>query len=201
MILHALVAALVALQTLSATTQVPANLIADPRADAGGAGWSTSRDGATIELIDGDAVFVIRDRGVFQQSVPIPATPPGTHLVLLARASSERINDDGSITGLPYLYGLVMGIDRGRIIGYLQGQGMRSTAKRPNEWTTLWGVFPVPEGATSIAVSLKLGERKGDPQNGSAGRFDNISLVLLPGEREARAFLSKYGVVPTTQVK
>ena len=201
MILHALVAALVALQTLSATTKVPENLIGDPRADAGGAGWVTSREGATIELIDGNAVFVIRDRGLFQQSVPIPATPPGTYVVLLARASSERINADGSITGLPYLYGLVMGIDRGRIIGYLQGPGMMSTAKQPNEWTTLWGMFPLPEGATSIALSLNLGARKGDPQNGSAGRFDNISLVLVPGEREARAFLSRYGIVPPAQLR
>jgi hypothetical protein len=189
---HAASVALVALQTLSASTRVPGNLVVDPGADAGGAGWTTSREGATIEVVDGDAVFVIRDRGSFQQVVPIPATAPGTHVVLLARASTERINRDGSITGLPYLYGLVMGIDRGRIIGYLQGQRMLSDAKQPNAWTTLSGMFPVPEGATAIALSLKLGERRGDPQNGSAARFDDVAMVLLPTEHDAREFLAKY---------
>jgi len=172
--------------------KIPGNLLIDPGADAGGSGWTTSREGATIELLGGNACFVIRNQGSFQQNVPIPATAPGTHVVFLARASGERINADGAITDRPYLYGLIFGTERGRIVGHLQGDSMRSHAKAPNEWTTLSGVFPVPEGATAISLQLKLGERRGLPHDGSAGRFDDVALVLLPSERDARAFVATY---------
>jgi hypothetical protein len=74
--LHVVLAALLSGQSFSPRTDVPENLVVDPRADAGGAGWTTSRDGATIEFVDGDAVFVNRNKGTFQQTVPIPVLLP-----------------------------------------------------------------------------------------------------------------------------
>ena len=189
---HFVAIAALVLQVLPANAKVPGNLVVDPHADAGGAGWTTSRGDAAIELIDGNAVFVIRNRGSFHQNVQLPPVSPGSYVVLLARASGERINRDGSITGLPYLHGIIAGPDYGRFIGYLQGQSLKSEAKRPNEWTTLSGVFPLPEGATAILLSLNLAERKDDPQNGSAGRFDDVALVVLPSETDARKLVADY---------
>ena len=185
------VALVLSLQVKGHPFEVAGNLLVDPHVDAGGAGWQ-SYDDATIESVDGNPCFVVRNRGRFQQVAAIPPVPAGTHVVFLARASSERINPDGAITGLPYLYGLALGVERGRILAHLQGQGMRSAAKAPNEWTTLWGVFEVPEGTVGIVVELSLAERRGVPQNGSAGRFDDVALVLFPTLAEARSFVETY---------
>jgi hypothetical protein len=180
------------LLSVVAAPQSVRNLLVDPAADAGGAGWTTSRDGAaTVEFVGGNPCFVVRYNGSFRQHVTIPAVAPGTHVAVVGRASAERVNRDGSITGRPYLYGLI-GTDGGRILSYLQGQGMRSDAVTPNQWNVVWGVFPVPEGATGITLEMKLAERRGDPQNGSVGRFDDVWMVLLPSEREALQFVETY---------
>ena len=184
------VAVVLSLQLPGGGSAIPGNLLLDPHVDAGGSGWQSYGD-ATIEQVDGNTCFVVRNRGRFQQVATIPAVPPGTHVVFLARASSERINPDGAITGLPRLYGLVLGAERGRILAHLQGQGMLSAAKAPNEWTTLWGIFEVPEGTVGIVVELGLAERRGVPHNGSAGRFDDIALVLFPTLAEARSFVDR----------
>jgi hypothetical protein len=182
---------LLSLQGKAQVFEIPGNLLVDPHVDAGGSGWQSNGD-ATIEQVEGNPCFVVRNRGRFQQVATIPSVPPGTHVVFLARASSERINPDGAITGLPYLYGLMLGAERGRILAHLQGQGMRSAARAPNEWTTLWGIFEVPEGTVGIVVELSLAERRGVPQNGSAGRFDDVGLVLFPTLAEARNFVQRY---------
>jgi hypothetical protein len=170
---------------------VPGNLLIDPSANLGGAGWRSVGD-ASIEPLDGDPSFVVRKRGMFQQTVSIPYVSGSQYAVFLARASSERINANGSITGLPYLYGLMLSGERGRILAHLQGQGMRSHARTPGEWSTLWGVFEVPEGTVGIMFQLGQAERRGDPQNGSAARFDDAALVLVPTSAEANALVQKY---------
>lgn len=112
--------------------------------------------------------------------------------MFLARASSERINADGSITGLPYLYGMMLSGERGRILAHLQGQDMRSQARKRGEWSTLWGVFEVPEGTVAILFPLGQAERRGDPQNGSAARFDDAALLLFSNPEEAKASAQIY---------
>jgi hypothetical protein len=39
---------------------------------------------------------------------------------------------------------------------------------------------------------MSLAERRGVPQNGSAGRFDDVGVVLFPTLSEARAFVEKH---------
>jgi hypothetical protein len=186
---------LFALQSSPLAGDVPGNLVLDPHATNGGSGWRGGNE-ATVENVNGNHCFVVRNRGGFQQTIAIPPVQAGARVVLLARASSERVNADGSVTGVPYLYGLMFGVDPKRVVGYLQGRGpdsrMRSQATQPNQWVTLSGIFEVPEGATRLELSLHLGERKGDPHNGSAGRFDDIAVVVLPTLEEARAFVARY---------
>lgn len=170
---------------------VPDNLLIDPRADLGGSAWRSVGE-ANIEHRGGNSCFVVRNGGEFQQVVSIPYAAGPRYAVFLVRASSERINADGSITGLPYLYGLMLSGERGRILAHLQGQGMRSRARTPDEWSTLWGVFEVPEGTVSILFQLSQAERRGDAHDGSAARFDDAALLLLPTLAEANALVRKY---------
>jgi len=185
------IALALSLQSTPQSIEVPGNLLVDPHVDAGGSAWQSNGD-ARVERIDGNLCLVVRNRGLFQQSVPLQVPPAGTHVVLLARASGERINPDGAITGLPSLYALVTTGEGVRILAHLQAHSMLSAAKRKDEWTTLWGVFEVPEGATSIVVQLSLAERGGVPQNGSAGRFDDLALVLVASRAEALALAEQY---------
>ena len=184
------VLSLLLIQGGSSLRDVPGNLLIDPRADLGSAAWRRIGD-ATVENRDGNSSFMVRNQGRFQQTVNIPIARGSRYAVFLARASSERINADGSITGLPYLYGMMLGEERGRILAHLQGQGMRSHSRKRDEWSTLWGVFEVPEGTVSILFQLGQAEQRGDPQNGSAARFDDAVLVLLPTLDEAKALVEK----------
>lgn len=79
----------------------------------------------------------------------LPHDAAGQYAILIGRGSSERINPDGAITGLPYLYGYMMGEGKsngGHILDYLQGQEMRSSAEYRDEWIKMWGIFLVPDG-------------------------------------------------------
>lgn len=183
-----ILAALISFQSGESLRDIPGNLLIDPGAEAGGSAWRSYRD-ASVEVIDGNAVFVVRNGGQFQQAVSIPIAPGGTFAVFLARASSERID---AFTGLAYLYGLMLSGERGRISAHLQGQGMRSRAKTPHEWTTLYGIFDVPPGTIEIVFQLSQAERRGVPQNGSAARFDDTALVLVPTKAAAEALVAKY---------
>lgn len=111
----------------------------------------------------------------------------------VCHAASERINPDGAITDLPYLYGYIMQRgrpDRREIVEYLQGQQMlgRSTVK--DQWVQMWGVFKVPEGTNAIRFFLKQALRNGVPHNGSAARFDDLGLYLFATRAEGEAFVA-----------
>jgi hypothetical protein len=137
----------------------------------------------------------VRNKGYFLQDVTLPDESVGKYALLIGRAASERINADGVITGLPYLYGYMMESANprgGRIKSYLQGQQMRCWAKTPNEWVTVWGIFEVVSGTGAIRFFLDQAQRKDLPQNGSAARFDDLGLYLFDTEEEAKAFVQVY---------
>jgi hypothetical protein len=102
------------------------------------------------------------------------------------------VNEDGSITGLPYLYGLVVAADRTRFLAHWQGQKLLARPSQPGQWVTMSGIFSVPYGAVSIWIKLQQAERKNSPQNGSAARFSDVRLVLFPSEAAARAYVEGY---------
>jgi hypothetical protein len=99
------------------------------------------------------------------------------YALLIGRGASERINLDKSITGLPYLHGYMLDRQKtdGNINTYLTGQKLRGAAYVTVEWVTMYGIFKIPKGTDSAKIFLSQAERRGDPQNGSAAKFDNIT--------------------------
>jgi hypothetical protein len=170
------------------------NLLQNPDAELEARHWRALGQ-ATVEEANGKRLFVVRNGGYFLQDVILPGGAAGKFAVLIGRGSSERINPDGAITGLPYLYGYMMapGNPEGeRILAYLQGQQMRNSATSAGEWVRIWGIFEVPEGTGRIRFFLNQALRQGVPHNGSAARFDDLGLYLFPTEEEAKSFAASY---------
>ena len=168
------------------------NLLQNPDATGLAVFWRAYGD-ATIEPTTGNNFcFVVRDGGYFLQDVELPEGAVGQYAVLIGRGSSERINSDGAITGLPYLYGYMMEKAQDRIGEYLQGQQMLGRSGMKDEWVTMWGIFKVPERITKIRFFLKQALRNGVPHNGSAARFDDLGLYLFATKAEAEAFVGGF---------
>jgi hypothetical protein len=174
----------------------PTNLIKNPFADDVSNHWFFS-DNTVIEEIDGNPCFVMRYG--FVQSVEIPEDAIGKYVLLTGVVSSERINVDGSITGLPYLYGYMMdgynneAFNGSSIHSYLAVPSSLhyKSAKAENKWVAIWNIYLVQKNTKYILFSLQQAERRGDPQNGSAARFDDLGLYLFSSGYEARAFVDE----------
>ena len=175
------------------------NLLLNPGGDNGASNWIVSGE-ATVEESNGEGVFVIRrgadsTRGGFTQTVKLTPADVGKFALLIGFGSSERVNADGAITGLPYLYGYMLEVNNptgGKINAYLQGQQMRANPVKANQWVKMYGVFEVPEKTVAIQFMLDQASRRGVPLNGSAARFDNVGLYLFKTEAEAIAFARDY---------
>jgi hypothetical protein len=171
------------------------NLLQNPNADLNSRYWHTSGQ-ATVEATTGNNLcFIVRNGGSFYQDVTLPDDAVGQYALLIGRGSSQRVNPDDAITGLPYLYGYMMAAGQpngGRVLDYLQGQSMLGAVKQRDEWVDMWGVFRVPEGTKTIRFFLNQALRQGLPHNGSAARFDNVGLYLFSTKEDAKAFASSY---------
>jgi hypothetical protein len=171
------------------------NLLQNPDANDGANHWQAFGDAAVEQTPERGAYFRARNKGYFLQDVTLPEAAIGKYALLIGRVSSERINADGAITGLPYLYGYMMegaNPKGGRILSYLQGHQMLCGARMKDEWVTAWGIFQVPSGTGAIRFFLNQAERKDVPQNGSAARFDDLGLYLFDTESEASAFVKTH---------
>src|SRR5262245_8389556 len=101
--------------------QAPQNLVQNGDASRGLYGWQPSGF-ATLEETGDAAHFVVRDKGHFTQIIELPPLAAGQFVTVVGRGASDRINANGSITGLPSVYGMFEERYRVRILGYLQGQ-------------------------------------------------------------------------------
>jgi len=176
---------------LAAAASAQRNLLLNPTATTDQSGWRAV-GAATIEEFDGKARYVIRNRGSFYQNVLINEKDAGKYVLLVGEGSSERINLDGSITGLPYLYGYMTDKpDRrgNRIYAYLQGQQTLGRTNAKDSWVRMYGIFRIVEKTQGIDFFLNQAERKDSPQNGSAARFDNLGLYIFDSEGEAKRFV------------
>jgi len=183
------------LLTTSLANAQSTNLLQNPSANDGANHWQAFGEATIEETLESNPYFTVRNRGRFFQDVTLPEGSVGKYALLIGRVSSERINADGAITGLPYLYGYMMdGANPrgGRILSYLQGQQMLCSSRKENEWVTAWGIFQAPDGTGAIRFFLNQAERKDLPQNGSAARFDDLGLYLFDTEEEASAFVKTY---------
>ncbi len=167
------------------------NLLINGDARRGIEGWKTAGVAMT-ETIGGVPCFSVRAKGGFQQEIALPPNASGMFAALVGRGQSERLNADNSITGLPYLYGMVLTADRHRFLAYWQGQQMLARPSRPDEWVKMSGVFVIPANAAFISVQLQQAERRDSPQDGSAARFADVRLRLFSNEADARAFVQEY---------
>jgi hypothetical protein len=168
----------------------PENLLQNPKADAGLDHWRVFGNASIEESSPGNPCFVVRNKGSFSQEVLLPVDI-GQHVLMIGRVSSERINEDGAITGLPYLYGYMLESDR-RILEHLQGQNMLCSAKIANEWVWAWGIYQIPTGTAKLRFFLNQAERNGVPQDGSAARFDDLGLYIFDTKEEAHNFINEY---------
>jgi hypothetical protein len=176
--------------TSAAATNAQSNLLQNPNADSKSQSWRTYGDTAIETYAMNNPCFVVRNGGYFLQDVALPDAAIGQYAVFIARGASERINPDGAITGLPYLYGYMMAGTNGKVLDYLQGQNMWPLLSHENEWVTMSGIFRVPEGTKTIRFFLSQALRNGVPHNGSAARFDDVGLYLFASEQDARAFVN-----------
>ena len=175
----------------------PPNLLVD---GVGPGAWEP-RDDAKPEQFLGHACLAVRSPGSFTQPVVLSAAAAGTYAILAGLGQSDRINTDGSITGMPYLSATVWTGDSKRVLAYWQGANslvkhvppaMLARPELPTDWVKMYGLFEVPKGAALIRVQLSQGERRGSPPDGSVARFRDIRLHLFPTERAARTFLDRY---------
>jgi hypothetical protein len=177
---------------LALALQAPSgNMLVNGDAAGGTGGWLV-RGAATTERILGVSCFTVRSGGSFQQEVSLPVDAIGKYVAVVGKGQADRVNADGSITGLPSLYGMVMAADRKHFLAYWQGQQMLGRPQRPEQWVKMWGVFSVPFGAASVSIQLTQAERKESPQNGSAARFTDVRMQMFPTEEAARAFVAQY---------
>jgi hypothetical protein len=183
------------LLTVTSANSQTANLLQNPNADDGTNYWRAYGNASVEHVTDGRFCFAVRNGGYFIQDVTLPEGSVGRYALLIGRASSERINPDGAITGLPYLHGYML--ERANPLGgiikaYLQSEEMRCGAGKVGEWTTVWGVFQVPPETGAIRFFLNQAERRGVPHNGSAARFDDLGVYLFTTEKEAMTFVDAY---------
>jgi hypothetical protein len=160
--------------------QSRANLIENPAAEHGTDAWRA----------DGEAFIEEFDGGRFRQTVDLPAAASGKFALFIGHVSGERVASD--ITDRPYLYGLTVSADGRRILLHNQAETMRSHAERPNQWTKVWGIFPVPDGSSSISFQLGQALRRASPHTGSVARFDDVGLLVFETRRAAEEFVLRY---------
>lgn len=167
------------------------NLLGNPNASQHDQFWKTKGEVSIEARAPGDPCFVIRYAAMFWQDAPIPESTDRFAL-LIGRVSSERINPDEGITGLPYLYGyFVNSKDDHRFNGYLQGDSMRCAAKQKDEWAPVYGVFKIPPETGAIRFFLQQASGR-DAQTGSAARFDDLGIFLFDTEADATSFVERY---------
>ncbi len=175
----------------SAVAQGPTNLLADTAAERITDTWRIEGH-ATVEEFDGNHCFVVRNGAKLQQRVELPPSASGQYALFIAHVSGERTAPEAGITDRPYLYGLTFSADGRRIVSYNQANTMRSLATRSNEWTKAWGIFRIPDGASSISYQLGQALRRGVPHDGSAARFDDVGLFVFETREAAEAFVTRY---------
>jgi len=172
-----------------------ANLVFNPAANQGLHSWTAEGEVAVEQEEDGNFVYAIRYSGALWQDVPL-GEAAGRAVLVVARTASERIEEDGDQTGLPYLHGQVMGGPGGqRVLLSLQESTLTHPDREVGTWGAVWGVFEVP--AQADAVRLFLGQSDGRrAQNGSAAWFDDVGVFVFDTRDEALAFVRRFGVEP-----
>jgi WD40 repeat protein len=167
------------------------NLIGDANAGKPTPAWKSEGEAAFELEGEDNAIFAIRYGGVFRQEVKLEGST-GKFALLIAWASSERINDSGDRTGLPYLHGYMLHKDNPtQTTNNLQGQQMMWSAQVAGEWGLVYGIFEIPSETGSIRFFMQQADGK-EPHDGSAARFDEPGIFIFNSKKEAERFVEDY---------
>ena len=146
----------------------------------------------TVEEFEGNRCFVLRNGARLTQEVELPRDSAEKFVLFIAHVFGERTDHPGDITDQPYLYGLTLSADRRRILLHNQAASMGGLAAPPGQWGKSWGVFKIPDGASSIVYQLAQGLRRGTLRDGSAARFDDVGLFIFDTREAAETFVHRY---------
>ena len=167
------------------------NLVRNPSADQGDKFWRKQGDVAVETRPDGNPCFTIRYKGTFQQDARL-RDAANKYLLLIARATGDRIHKDGDQTGCPYLYGYWGNSkDMDKFNGYIHGQQLLFRPREKGEWGIAWGIFKIPPQTGFARLLLQQADGR-KPQDGSAARFDDVGIYLFDQEADAKDFIRKY---------
>ena len=190
---------LLTILSLAASQLPPPNLVENGDARAGEAHWAKSRShkplpaedakDASIEVCDGSPCFVLRNSAGWNQLIRLREDASGKYVLIVARGSSERIPENGSITGRPYLWARLIGVEPFQK-GVLQGMALQPKAS--HAWGTMSGIFRVPPGVEGIHLMVAQALGAGTPQNGSAARVKDIEVRLFETYDAAVTYLRLY---------
>ena len=174
----------------------PYSIVENGDARSGDASWQTSvrpEMKGTIETCEDGPCFVVRNGASWRQFARLPDASVGKYLLVIARGASERVWNDGNITGLAYVHVSFAIADRKRFI-YVNTPERTHMAwsPRPNAWETIYKVVRIPEDAVYLSLQLAQGARKGTPHNGSAARFMRVEARVFDNEEAARSYVTVY---------
>lgn len=167
------------------------NLIGDNNAAKQTPVWNSEGETRIETGQDGNHVFAVRYSGSFWQEVKLKDFT-GRYALLIAWASSERVNPGGEQTGLPYLHGYMLHKETPtQTTQNLQGQQLMLSTTTPNQWGLLYGIFEIPPETGSIRFFMQQADGK-QAQNGSYARFDEPGIFIFDSEEEAQKFMREY---------
>lgn len=185
----------------------PPNIVENGDARSGDASWHryntarpVTRDPekeGTVENCDGRPCFVMRNGTAWRQRITLVDDVAGKYILIIARGASERVHPEPNITDLPYLWARLLTDSPQPLPGTVL-QGMRLESKAPNQWGTIYGVFPVPKGVVAMDLMLGQGSRRGTPHDGSAARVANVEVRFFDTEAAARSYVAVYNAAHDT---
>jgi hypothetical protein len=169
------------------------NRVQNPSGEQGLQHWRVYGN-ATAGVSQTGTCFVLGNDEYMLQDIPITNDNVGLFAVLIARASTEGLNADGSAAGWPSLYGYMMdhgNSTSGYVYDYLQDPSMGGRPKA-GEWIKLWGIYKVPEKTGRLRLFLFSGCKKGKTPDNCTGRFRDVGIYLFSTQEEAKDFVKQY---------
>jgi hypothetical protein len=145
--------------------EISSNKLVNPDATSGFSGWTTWET-PTVEEVDGDSRFVLRQEGShIHQDIDLSeyAGRIDAGLVTVTITGDLKAEDTGVREGFPYLYGYLFGTenDEDHINTY-----MTTNAVKVGDWTHVAMTYPLPQHTRKARVFMQRSGVQGvDDQN------------------------------------
>lgn len=169
------------------------NHLANPAANQGETGWRKSGNAAIEACVPGNPCFVTRYDGQFVGSASLPADSEGRFLLLLGRASSERVHPAGSQdqTGEAYIRGFGEAEAPWVAGEQYSADTLKTETHATDRWSMLWGVFPIGREIRRVQFEIRQADGH-SAKDGSASRFDDLGVFVFDSAEQARDFAERF---------